>query len=506
MERSAEHGGAGLQTAGDNLIPDLMLDGAEELEEMPLGKCGMLRETFLEDHHHGTYTSMLLTGRLYLHLREIDRQAQEQVDRMVADLKKRNGVDEAMKARDQMRWVQAVNSFTAQQQIPTPAGFVPSAVIGRALTSGSNEQHSIERIVAFFQKNPLGSAASFMAKEQNLMPVISQHFLGKGFPEDTKEIAELLKFPVHRQQILKELDAFVDVYKYRPDLLRFRKIHNPVELLRNIGRLSAVKEQYQAVEGFAPVKPSFVTEDEITHLLKRGGDISEAKLRIYACFKQGHDAKECAQFLKESYGEGGGYGYQNYNENHDTKGISLTRSDEESGYKGYDTATLNWNQVQKRVRALIDSGQYLNSQEKAYLPAYEKVTLARRIYHFYSMAPNRTNPPGNDMDAAVKKIRDILDSDDPEKEAELFHEMFSIMAAVSPDSPAYQRMAPVLRDMEAFKRDEYSLYDPLPESVLQAERQAKEAGRKAPATQLYTSRGPARCWRPAGGCGPRPGE
>nr|WP_325182210.1 TnpV protein [uncultured Oscillibacter sp.] len=116
MERSAEHGGAGLQTAGDNLIPDLMLDGAEELEEMPLGKCGMLRETFLEDHHHGTYTSMLLTGRLYLHLREIDRQAQEQVDRMVADLKKRNGVDEAMKARDQMRWVQAVNSFTAQAE------------------------------------------------------------------------------------------------------------------------------------------------------------------------------------------------------------------------------------------------------------------------------------------------------------------------------------------------------------------------------------------------------
>ena len=48
--------------AGDYLIPDLTLDGAEELEEMPLGKYGMLRETFLEDHHHGTYTSMLLTG------------------------------------------------------------------------------------------------------------------------------------------------------------------------------------------------------------------------------------------------------------------------------------------------------------------------------------------------------------------------------------------------------------------------------------------------------------
>ena len=102
--------------AGDYLIPDLEVDGAEELDEMPLGKYGMLRETFLERHHHGKYTSMLLTGRLCPHLREIDRQAQEQVDRIVAELKKRGGVDVAMKARDQMGWVQAFNSFTAQAE------------------------------------------------------------------------------------------------------------------------------------------------------------------------------------------------------------------------------------------------------------------------------------------------------------------------------------------------------------------------------------------------------
>ena len=101
---------------GDYLIPDLTMDGEGETEEMPLGKYGMLRETFLKQHHHGTYTSMLLTGRLEPHLREIGRQAQEQVDRMVDELKKRNGVDEAMKARDQMGWVQAVNSFTAQAE------------------------------------------------------------------------------------------------------------------------------------------------------------------------------------------------------------------------------------------------------------------------------------------------------------------------------------------------------------------------------------------------------
>ena len=49
---------------GDYLIPDLMMDSEDEAEERPLGKYGMLRETFLKEHHHGTYTSMLLTGRL----------------------------------------------------------------------------------------------------------------------------------------------------------------------------------------------------------------------------------------------------------------------------------------------------------------------------------------------------------------------------------------------------------------------------------------------------------
>ena len=101
---------------GDYLVPDLVMDGEEELEEMPLGKYGMLREDFLKEHHSGTYTSMLLTGRLTNHLREIDRQAQEQVDSIVRDLMKSWGVNEEMKARDQMGWVQAVNGFTHQAE------------------------------------------------------------------------------------------------------------------------------------------------------------------------------------------------------------------------------------------------------------------------------------------------------------------------------------------------------------------------------------------------------
>lgn len=101
---------------GDYLLPNLMLDGEDGMEAAPLGRYGRLRERYLKEEHNGLYTSMLLTGRLDPHLRETDRQAREQVEQIVSSLMKREGVDEAMKARDQMGWVQAVNGFRAQAE------------------------------------------------------------------------------------------------------------------------------------------------------------------------------------------------------------------------------------------------------------------------------------------------------------------------------------------------------------------------------------------------------
>ena len=54
---------------------------------------------------------------------------------------------------------------------------------------------------------------------------------------------------------------------------------------------------------------------------------------------------------------------------------------------GHDTVTLNWNQVQKRIRALIDNGQYLNDQEKAYLPAYETAKQLPAEVHTENIHP-----------------------------------------------------------------------------------------------------------------------
>ena len=91
---------------GDYLIPDLTVP-----ESPKLGKYGMLRRTFLRKHRDGIYTGMLLNGTLNSYLEEVDRQAQKMLDDLTEQMKALNGVTESLKAEDQMRWVQMMNSI-----------------------------------------------------------------------------------------------------------------------------------------------------------------------------------------------------------------------------------------------------------------------------------------------------------------------------------------------------------------------------------------------------------
>ena len=91
---------------GDYLIPDL------EAPEAPrIGKYGTLRHKYLRNNHRGIFDGMLLEGSLNPHLEQIDRQANEMMERLTAQMAQAEGVTEALKARDQMAWVRAMNSI-----------------------------------------------------------------------------------------------------------------------------------------------------------------------------------------------------------------------------------------------------------------------------------------------------------------------------------------------------------------------------------------------------------
>lgn len=72
------------------LLPNLCVE-----DFPPLGKYGMLRRSYLQQHRSGTYTGMLLSGKLHSHLQEIDRQATEMVEQLTAQMSQQQKCDRA---------------------------------------------------------------------------------------------------------------------------------------------------------------------------------------------------------------------------------------------------------------------------------------------------------------------------------------------------------------------------------------------------------------------------
>ena len=93
---------------GDYLIPNLTLTNQPSER---IGKYGRMRKAYLKEHRKGTYNALLLTGGLTEHLLETDRTAREQVEQTARQMATAEGVNEALKASDQMTWVRRMNSI-----------------------------------------------------------------------------------------------------------------------------------------------------------------------------------------------------------------------------------------------------------------------------------------------------------------------------------------------------------------------------------------------------------
>ena len=96
---------------GDYYYPDLVLP--EETRETPLGKYGQLRKHYLKEHKPMLYDRLLLAGKLDAHLYEIDQQVREQVEQIVRQRAEAEGVNEQLKAEDELLWVGLMNQYQA---------------------------------------------------------------------------------------------------------------------------------------------------------------------------------------------------------------------------------------------------------------------------------------------------------------------------------------------------------------------------------------------------------
>ena len=99
--------------SGDYLIPNIQLT---ESEAKPLTKYGRMRKKYLEEHRPILWNTMILSEKLYPHLREIDETANRRLEQLMPELMKKNGVTESLKASDPMKWVGLMNNLKAQAE------------------------------------------------------------------------------------------------------------------------------------------------------------------------------------------------------------------------------------------------------------------------------------------------------------------------------------------------------------------------------------------------------
>ena len=81
-----------------------------------IGKYGMMRARYLDEHRPMERDQMLLDGTLAQHLADIDRETDRQVEDLTQALAEQAAINEAMKCRDPLKWAAAMQEFRAQAE------------------------------------------------------------------------------------------------------------------------------------------------------------------------------------------------------------------------------------------------------------------------------------------------------------------------------------------------------------------------------------------------------
>lgn len=111
MEKSLyEQSGGTYHKESGYFIPDLLLPTEEE---QLIGIWGQRHLEYLRQYRKLTYTNLLTSGRLNAYLADIDRQAREQFERLIEDMKQAQGITEDLKAEKGIEWTGRMNGIMA---------------------------------------------------------------------------------------------------------------------------------------------------------------------------------------------------------------------------------------------------------------------------------------------------------------------------------------------------------------------------------------------------------
>ena len=103
-----ENNGLWYELIGDYYIPVLTLSSDEQ---RPIGKWGRMHRDYLKEHRPILFNDLILSGRFWTYLADLNEQAQERLSLIIEQMKASEGVTEELKVADQMAWVGAMNGI-----------------------------------------------------------------------------------------------------------------------------------------------------------------------------------------------------------------------------------------------------------------------------------------------------------------------------------------------------------------------------------------------------------
>lgn len=103
-----EKNGLWYELQGDYYLPCLKLPKEESRH---IGVWGQRHLRYLKQHRKVLYSELLISGKLNDYLADLNEQAEAMFSRLVKQLSEKEGVTEALKAENQMLWVQRMNNI-----------------------------------------------------------------------------------------------------------------------------------------------------------------------------------------------------------------------------------------------------------------------------------------------------------------------------------------------------------------------------------------------------------
>lgn len=228
------------------------------------------------------------------------------------------------------------------------------------------------------------------------------------YPEITDYLEEKLEDSQWLSELNERLDALAEAYEENHSIMRFHH-YNPVNISKQFQKFADEVIPYQARDGFAwKEHPMFITQDEI-----------------------------------DAYLAGGTYG------------------------NPYTSILLSWNKVANRVDYLIKNDQFLQAEDYARMPEYEREQMANKVLRFYDRLAEEIDRPFTDdffWEKPGKEMVSVLEN--PEQTEELLQKMDAALATLPLDFEAYgtnyQQKTELLSELHQYAEGTYTIF-PTPE-------------------------------------------